>query len=193
MKKYFKVVDHQKPVKQNYFKIALCRNKRVVDLISFPRWVWLTFIEFVVGDELLENFITTASYSGCPEDNDKDGKFGLPQQLNLHIPSGLLNNIFRKHILQVLYYKYYLQYLFLSPVGEPNKDFKDKTIDVTRVRFRFQKDLLYLVIAFRRIYLLFWIIFNVFIDLNVYWWSDKIEWALLCALLIEAFRRLKNS
>ncbi len=189
MDKYFKVVDGQDPVKQNYFPIVFFRGERVYDKISSIRWFWLCIIELIFGEELLECLVTTASNSGCPEDKDFERKFGDPKHLNLHIPSGLFTNMFRNQIIQVLYYKFYLQYLFLGPVSEPYINEKECTIDVSLVRFRLNKSLLYLVIPFRRVYILSAILFNGIIDLTTYFITSNITYAILVGVCTEIIRR----
>lgn len=190
MTKYYKVIDSQEPIKQNYFSLVFFRGYRIKDGVSRIRWSWLCFIEILFGEEILEALVMTASVSGCPEDSDAKGEYGLPQQLNLHIPSGVFTNIFRSQIIQVLYYKYYLQYLLITPVAGPYLNHDTNTIDVTRIRFRLHKKLLYLVIAFRRVYLLSVIALNISIDLLVYHISNSLEAAVISAILVESVRRV---
>jgi len=190
MGKYYKVTDGQGPIKQNYFSIVFFRDKRVRGKVSRLRWAWLCFIELLFGEEILEALVTTASVSGCPEDKDPEGKYGKPQQLNFHIPSGIFTNFFRKHLVQVLYYKYYLQYLFIVPIENPYENEKTCTVDVTRIRFRLDKSLLYLVIAFRRVYLFSALALNIIIDLAVYLISNSLESVIISAIAIELIRRI---
>lgn len=190
MSRYYKVIDNQDPIKQNYFAVVFRRADRVKSKVSIGRWIWLCFIEILFGEEILESLVITSSLSGCPEDEDLEGEYGLPQQLTLHIPSGVFTNMFRSQIIQVLYYKYYLQYLFLDPVTGPYQSSESFTIDVSRIRFRLKKKLLYLVIAFRRVYLLSAFATNICIDMVVYLVSSNIQAAVISALVVESVRRL---
>jgi hypothetical protein len=190
MRKYFRVIDGQKPIKQNYFSLVFFRDDRVRGKVSRLRWMWLCLIELLFGEEILESLVTTASVSGCPEDKDPERKYGKPQQLNLHIPSGIFTNLLRKEIIQVLYYKYYLQYLFIRPIAEPYENKNTYVIDVTCDRFRLDKGLLYLVIAFRRVYIFSALLFNIVVDLVVYLISSSLEAAIVAAVLTESIRRI---
>ena len=87
MKSYFKIIDNQKPVIQNYFKIVFIRSEKVKTIPLFL-WAWITLIEMIVVEELLESLVATSSFSGCPEDKDINGQYGFPTQLNIHIPQG---------------------------------------------------------------------------------------------------------
>lgn len=190
MQKYYKIIDNQSPVVQNYLPLVFFRGERVKDRVSWFRWLWFCLLEIIFGQELLESFVTTASNSGCPEDDDDESKYGEPNQLNLHIPSGYFTNKLRAHLVQVLYYKYYRQYLFIQPVGEPLIDKKTNTIDVTSIRFRFNKDLLYLVIPFRRIYIASEFVLNVIFDLIVYFATENLSLAIIVGVILEIIRRV---
>jgi len=190
MGKYFRVIDKNTLNIPNYFKVAFFRNEQLKQSVPLVRWIWLTIVELMVGEELLENLVSTSSHSGCPEDEDGAALYGLPQQLFFHIPGGFINNVLIKHIVEVLYYKYYQQYYFLDPVDVPYPDTETNTINITRIRFRLKKDLLYQVISFRRVYIASWVVFNFLFDVVVYLSTHDIQWALISALAIEAIRRL---
>lgn len=190
MKKYCKVIDNQQPIQQNYWGIVFCRGENIKEKISLIRWVWFCLVEILFGEEVLESLVITASLSGCPEDNDFEGRYGLPQQLNLHIPSGIFTNYFRSQIIQILYYKYFMQYRFINPVVEKSFNTEKNIINVTRVRFRLDKKLLYLVIAFRRVYLVSALAFNIVVNVVVYFYSNSVEVVFISAFFIESARRL---
>lgn len=190
MQHYLKVVDAQRPIIQNYFALVFLRNGRVKARVSRTRWLWLCIIELLFGQELLESLVTTASNSGCPEDPDPKREYGEPNQLNLHIPSGLFTNLFRPQLLQLLFYKFYLQYLLILPLAEPYEDESAATIDVTRVRFRLRKSLLYLVIPFRRVYLISALTLNLAVDLAAYVVTANVSIAIVVGVVIEFTRRL---
>ncbi len=190
MGKYYRIIDSSTLNIYSYFRVAFFRNTDLKQKVSLIRWIWLTFIEIIVGEELLESLVTTSSYGGCPEDPDEMSLYGLPQKLALHVPGGLINKLLMPHIVEVLYYKYHLQYYFLDRVSEPYIDDTKKTINVSRVRFRLKKHLLYQVISFRRVYITSWVVSNFVIDMLVYFFTQDIQWALLSALSIEALRRL---
>ena len=162
-----------------------------MDDISLGKWIWLTLIELIVGPELIESIVTTASVPPDGKNQKEDSsKFGAELHLTLHIPSGLVTNFLRPKIIELLYYKFYWQYLLITPVGEPYINDKARTIDCTRTRFRARKEVFYQLIALRRVYDLSWLVFNLSVDLLVYYLSSSLEWALVSALIIEGARRL---
>ena len=181
------IIDDNPAVTGSYFKIVFCKSDRVKNDLSSCDWFILTFIEFLFGEELLEQLVTTSAYN---EGSKKAGHF---LHLNDMIPAGILTNIFRHKICQLLYYKYYKHYLFLASettINENNiTDESGKSLDLRRERFAMRHDLLYQVIAFRRVYILQWVIFNLSIDIIVYLTMD-LQAALLSALSIEGIRRL---
>lgn len=190
MPKYIKVVDGQSPIKQNYFSIIFVRGERVKDKLSISRWAWLCAIEVLFGKELLESFVITASNSGSPEDPDEKREYGEPNQLNLHIPSGIFTNLFREQLLQVLYYKYYLQYLLILPLSSPVENQQSGTINLTRVRFRFRKSLLYLIIPFRRVYILSAIVVHLAAESFSYFVTTNLWVVAAVGAALELMRRI---
>lgn len=190
MPKYLKVIDEQTPVVQNYLALVLCRGERVKLRVSPLRWIWFCTLEVFFGQELLESFVTTAANSGCPEEPDPNREYGEPNQLNLHIPNGIFTNLFRSQLLQLLYYKFYLQYLLIQPVRKPYEDENGELIDVTRIRFRFRKSLLYLVIPFRRVYLLAAVAINLSADLLAYLFTTNVTVSIFVGIAVEFIRRL---
>lgn len=190
MPRYFKVVDAQPHIGQNYFKIVFIRGERVKDKISLWRWCWLCVIEIIFGKELLESFVITASNSGSPEDADLERKYGEPNQLNLHIPSGIFTNVFREQIIQLLYYKFYLQYLLILPLVEPPENAETCTINVTRTRFRLRKSLLYLIIPFRRVYILSAVFVHLLAESASYFATNSLWVVAAVGIVLEFVRRI---
>ena len=190
MGKYLQIIDKNTLSVPNCFRVAFVRNEELKKNVPLVRWLWLTFVEILVGEELLESLVTTSSHSGCPEDADETSLYGLPQQLYFHVPGGFINKILMRHIIEVLYYKYYKQYYFLDPLDVPRHDTNKNAIDVTRIRFRLKKDLLYQVIAFRRVYVASWVVLNFASDMVVFFGTNNIQWALVTAFVIEGIRRL---
>lgn len=191
MKKNFKVIDTQNKSTGSYLKLVCYRNTDLKAQVTRFKWFVMTIVEMVVGTELLESFVTTGSvhpYQTIIKD-DSDN-YGNELHLSLHIPAGLITNILRNQIIELLYYKYSLQYLILEPVGEPYVNKEESTIDCSRTRFRARKEIFYQFIALRRVYDLFWLIFNLTIDLMVFLITTDIKFALLSALAVEALRRL---
>ena len=187
-----KVIDTLRPIVQNYWRIVYLRDpERVAPVVSRLRWVRLCVLEVLFGQELLESLVTPASVSGCPEDPDPEKKWGKPAQLNLHIPSGLFTNLVRSQLVEVLYFKFYLQYLFIRPVSEIYYS-DNEPIDLTRTRFRLNKELLYLVIPFRRTYLATALGINLATDVVVYAATSSPLAVAFAAATIEACRRLFN-
>ncbi len=187
----YRVLDKTKAHEKSYISVVFRRNDRLKDDISLSKWIWLTLIELIVGFELIESIVTTASVPPYGKNQIEDsGKYGAELHLTHHIPSGLITNLLRSQIIELLYYKFYYQYLLLSLVGEPYIDDTAHTIDCTRTMFRARKEIFYQLIALRRVYDLSWLVFNLFIDLLVYYLSSSLEWALVSALTIEGVRRL---
>ncbi len=175
---------------RGYVGTLFRRGERTKDVVPLWAWIRMTVVELLVGDELLESLVTTASDSGCPEDPDVKGKFGRGQHLSHHIPYGLVNKLLRPRLLEVLYYKYHLQYLLLDSVAPVAESRTENIIDVTRTRFRLHKDLLGELIAFRRVYVVCWTCFNLLVDAVVFLVWQEFEAVVLSALSIEAIRRM---
>ena len=191
MHKNYSVIDKGSAYESGYLKLVFFRRTTLVDKVSLIRWVQLTIVEMIVGYELLESFLITASVPSDFKDREPDNEdYGKPMHLRLHIPMGLVNKRLKPYILEVLYYKYYLQYLMIEPVQAPKRDELTKTINCTRTRFRAKKSMFYQLIYFRRVYDLTWLLTNVCIDLAVYLSSSDINLAIISALLVEGFRRL---
>lgn len=191
MKNNFKVIDTQNKRTGSYLKLVCYRNTDLKAQVTRFKWFVMTIVEMVVGTELLESLVTTGSvppYQTIIKD-DSDN-YGNELHLSLHIPAGLITNILRNQIIELLYYKYSLQYLILVPVGEPYVNKEESTIDCSRTRFRARKEIFYQFIALRRVYDLFWLIFNLTIDLMVFLITTDIKFALLSAFAVEALRRL---
>jgi len=187
----YRVIDKTTAYEKSYIGVVFRRNDRLKNDISLIKWLWLTLIELVVGFELIESIVTTASVPPYGKNQKEDsGKYGAELHLSLHIPSGLITNFLRPQIIELLYYKYYYQYLLLSPVGEPDINDTKNIIDCTRTRFRARKEIFYQLIALRRVYDFSWLVFNLSVDLIVYYLSSNLEWALVSALTIEGIRRL---
>jgi hypothetical protein len=191
MNKNYKVTDSANGRTSGYLKEVCFRNSDLKLQVSPFKWFILTIVEMIVGTELLESLVTTGSvppYKKIKKENSEE--YGNELHLTLHIPAGLITNILRNQIIELLYYKYYLQYLILTPVGKPSEDHTAKIIDCSRTRFRARKDIFYQFIALRRVYDLFWLFFNITVDLIVFLATTDIKFALLSALTIEAVRRL---
>jgi hypothetical protein len=110
MGQYLRIVDGNTLNILNYFKVVFIRNDVSKKDVPLLRWFWLTIVELMIGEELLESLVTTSSHSGCPEEKDGSALYGLPQQLYFHVPGGFINNLLMRHIVEVLYYKYYHLY-----------------------------------------------------------------------------------
>ena len=181
-----KIINDKPVVEDSYIKLVFFRSERVKSDVSVVDWFVLTVIEFMFGEELLEQLIITAAYN---EESKKTGHFlHLPDM----VPSGILTNYFRHKICQLLYYKYYRHYLFLASeatIKENGALDNENELNLSRDRFAMRHDLLYQVIAFRRVYILQWVIFNLLIDMVVYFSMD-LQAALLSALSIEGLRRI---
>ena len=189
--KNFTIVDKKySSLSPNYFKTIFFRKEELKPEISLGKWVWLCVLEVLFGAELLENLAITSSVSGCPEEPDPKREYGLPQQLSLHIPAGIFTSLFHNQILQLLYYKYYLQYLLILPVSHPYIDEAKAQIHVERVRFRLRKSLLYQFIAFRRIYIAIAIALSLCFNIVAYFISDSLSITVIFAATLEAVRRL---
>jgi len=187
---YNKVIDRKSRIVQKYVALVFLRDERVRSKVSLSRWLWFCLVEVLFGEELLESIVTTSANSGCPEDPDPHRKYGEPNQLNLHIPSGVFTNAFRSQIVQLLYYKFYLQYKFILPVSAPIENEHQGIIDVTRVRFRLRKSLLYLVIPFRRVYLITALTLNLATDAVAYWVTTSLPVTVVVGVTLEFTRRL---
>ena len=190
MSSRIRVIDNSNVVKKNYFKVALLRNKDLKGQVSLPRWIWLCIIEVMFGEELLENFVTTCSDNSSPEHKVGSNEYGMANMLNSHIPNGIFTSLFQRHLVELLYYKYYLQYQMIIPSSQDSIHVRNAVIDLTRSPFWFRKKLLYQVIAFRRVYIMSAIIFNLLADVAVFVCTSDLAITVVVAVFLEAMRRL---
>ena len=186
----YKVTDKTEGKTDGYIKVVFFRNDEIKSKISAFRWFILTIVEMVVGTEILESFTTTGSVKPCKTIVKADSdNYGDELHLTLHIPAGLITNILRNQIIELLYYKFHYQYMILESVGEPVIDKTKGTIDCSRTRFRARKELFYQFIALRRVYDFTWLIVNLSIDTVVFFATTDIKFALVSAIVVEAIRR----
>ncbi len=184
-----KVIDKTETPRVNYLKIFAFRNDETRAIVGIFRWVFLSFLEVLFGDELLENLVTTASVKSLNKRYVSDSH-GNALHLSHHIPDGIFNNMARMWLIEVLYFKYYLQYTLIEPMEEPEIQKSGVVVDCTHVRFAVFKPKLWQIISFRRVYILCWLIINLAVDLSVYLVSNNITLAVLSAVVVEAVRRL---
>ncbi|WP_157579940.1 hypothetical protein [Teredinibacter turnerae] len=187
--KNYRAVDHSQVVKTNMFKGFAIRNNTAKESVGLLKWIWLCIVEIMFGEELIESIVTTASVDNM-SDRYKSSDYGIALNLSVHIPSGVMINIFRKSVIEVLYYKFYIQYLLIEPRDEVDINQHKSEIDCTRIRFSVFKQKFWQIIAFRRIYIFSWVIINASIDLVVYLFSTSISMALISAFIVEGLRRL---
>lgn len=177
------ITDSTKAITHSYFKLVFFRKTKHSKEIGILDWIKLTTLEILFGEELLEQLTLTSAYNNLSANQ----KTGHMLHLSDMVPSGFLTNYLRKQIVRLLYLKYYKIYLFLA--SESAVEEHNSSVDLTRVRFAMRHDLLYQVIAFRRVYIISWVFINFGIDFVVYLSAD-LQSALLSALSIEAIRRL---
>ena len=178
------IIDKNPAISGSYAKTVFCRSDRVKSEVGLLDWCVLTIVELIVGEELLEQLVTTSAYN-----ETEKTKVGHFLHLSDMVPSGRITNALRRKIYQVLYYKYYKQYLFLTPEAAIDNFETTARLDLRRARFGMRHDLLYQVIAFRRVYILAWLFSNVTINVALYLTAD-LQSALLGALSVEGIRRL---
>ncbi|MEZ8577527.1 hypothetical protein F0248_08460 [Vibrio crassostreae] len=188
--KNFKVIDKQDFNGQSYLSIVFLRGKDLKSEVSLFKWIKLTLVELAIGVELLESIIM--SFSIVPYENYKNRlgeNYGATRHLSIFVPYGIFNNIVREVAIEVLFYKYHKQYYLLQPAEEYEVDEHTCSINCTRTRFSARKELFTELIAFRRVYELFWLFFNLSIDIIVYLLSNSIEATIITAMVIEGIRR----
>lgn len=187
--RFLAVVDRTTPIAPNYFKVVFFRDSERTAHVPLRKWLWYSLLEVFFGEELLESLVTTASLSGSSDAPDPEGKYGWPLQLSLQVPSGFFSNLFRKQLVELLYYKFHHQYMLIEPIADVYPDPAGKHWDVTRVRFRMKKELLYQLIAFRRVYLAEALALNIAGDALVYAATHSAIAAMLSAFALESLRR----
>ncbi|ELA9714041.1 TPA: hypothetical protein KD131_004734 [Vibrio parahaemolyticus] len=186
----YKIIDKSWYPKTNLFKAVFIRNEENRSLIGRLKWLKLNAIEIIFGAELLENIINTSTDSS---ERGDQCEYGKKLKLNSFIPSGIFTNMFRSQLLEVLYYKYYKQYQLLRPsdsFDENDIDRTKKVVDCSLIRFASFKEVLHQLVALRRVYEFNHLLFNVMIDISVYVVSNRIDLAILSALLVETVRRI---
>lgn len=90
----------------------------------------------------------------------------------------------------MLYYKFYHHYLLIEPISTIYADPTGSHSDLTRVRFRLRKKLLYQLIAFRRMYLAKALVLNMLLDSTVYAATQSFQAMVIAGFSFEALRRL---
>lgn len=188
--RFLPVVDRTPQIAPNYFKSVFFRDPERTAHVPLLKWIWYSALEVFFGEELLESLVTTASLSGSPDAPDPDGKYGWSLQLSLQVPAGIFSNLLHRHLVELLYYKFHHQYLLIEPIADVYANETDGYWDITRVRFRLRKALLYQLIAFRRVYLAEALVLNVLVDALVLVVTQSGYAALMAALGVEALRRL---
>ncbi|ETZ09179.1 hypothetical protein [Vibrio parahaemolyticus] len=190
MNKNYRVVDKTRTYEDGYLKLVFFRSHKLRDRIGRMRWILVTLTELMVGAELLESLLVTASVPPSLQSEKAEyERFGLPLHLSMHIPMGFVTKKLKFKILEVLYYKYCLQYMILESTSPPKVNELEKIINCTRTKFRVNKYTFYQFIALRRVYDLSWLVFNISLDLLIYVWSNDLNAALLSALFVEGLRR----
>lgn len=187
--KNYRAVDHSQVVKTNMFKGFAIRNTEAMKSVGLLKWIWLCVVEIMFGEELIESIVTTASVENM-NNRYESPDYGVALHLSMHIPAGVMTNLFRKPLIEVLYYKYYIQYLLIEPRDKVDINQTKREIDCTRIRFSVFKQKLWQIIAFRRVYIFSWVILNASVDLVVYLFSSSISMALISAFILEGVRRL---
>ncbi|MCF9066254.1 hypothetical protein, partial [Vibrio parahaemolyticus] len=190
MNKNYRVVDKTRTYEDGYLKLVFFRSPKLRDRIGRMRWILVTLTELIVGAELLESLLVTASVPpSLQSEKSECERSGLPLHLSMHIPMGFVTKKLKFKILEVLYYKYCLQYMILESTSPPKVNELEKIINCTRTKFRANKSTFYQFIALRRVYDLSWLVFNISLDLLIYVWSNDLNAALLSALFVEGLRR----
>ncbi|EGQ9313386.1 hypothetical protein F7U73_21135 [Vibrio vulnificus] len=186
----YKIVDKSWYPKTNLFKMVFIRNKENRSLIGRVKWFRLCVIEILFGVELLENVVNTSTGSS---DRQDQCEYGKKLKLNSFIPSGIFTNLLREQLVEVLYYKYFKQYMLIRPCDPfDHQDFneKNKIVDCSLIHFASFKEVLYQLVAMRRVYEFSHLMFNLMIDILVYMVSNRVDLAILSALLVETARRV---
>lgn len=176
-----RIIDDQPLIKSGYLKFVYFRSNRVEN-IKFLDWVKLWLYEFLFGVEILEQCQLTSTYN-----DGQNLKYGQFLHLSDFVPAGIITSLLRGQIYQLLFYKYYKHYSFLEHESTPDESAKE--IDLRNTRFAFKHDQLFQIIAFRRVYILQWVVLNLSIDLLVWSISDIVT-AFVAGVFIESIRRL---
>jgi len=176
-----RIKDDDPSQPSSYFRLVFCRSNRTSE-ICLISWMWLTLIELMLGEELIEQLTITAAYN-----EPTAAKSGHPLHLNDLVPYGLVTNLFRQRVLQIFYYKYHKQYDFLRAEAKPDES--DNEVDTRGSRFAVAHDSLHRLISFRRVYVVAAVVFNFITSFAVFVFGDLIL-ALLTSLAIEGLRRL---
>lgn len=160
--------------------------------IGFIFWLKLLLFEIMFGEEMLNNLVMTASYSnsGVFELSSEIEDSGWKKQINYHIPNGIINNLFKCQITEMMYYKFYKQYLILETddIEKPVKC--GEVLDISNVEFKVSKDRLHQFMELKKLYNFIGATLNIIFDGLVYMCSKRLDFALLSGVLIEYFRKI---
>ena len=135
-----------------------------------------------MGEQLLDLIGITASHS--KEKTPQDPAFTAPAngwraELQQYIPATFLNRLLQDRIMEVLEVKYGNSYNLIQQVGHQPGLWEQNP------------NRLYMISELRLAYNTCWTIFNIAVDVVVYFATNDLAAALVAGGFIEAIRRLK--
>lgn len=170
-------------------------NKGLYKEVGLNLYLKLLLVELIFGAELLSNLVATSSYANpekwVKKDNNGVIDNGLYRQLSFHVPYGILNILFMNSIFQLLYFNFFKQYQLLKTDSSDQIIQNKDSIDIRRIWFGVDKEILYQFTEVTKLYNLFWLIINILLDIAVYIVVNDITITALFAVLFEYFRRFR--
>lgn len=166
-------------MRDSVFKLIFYRHDLTIGLIS---WVRMLLTELYVGEQLLDLIGITASYS--KEKTPQDPAFHAPAngwraELSQYIPATFINRLLQSRITEVLEIKYGNSYNLIKPAGHQHELWEQNP------------NRLYMISELRLAYNTCWTMFNIAVDIAVYFATNDVAMALVAGGVIEAVRRLK--
>lgn len=172
-------------MRESVFGILL---KRRTTQVGFFTWVKMLLLESYLGEQLVEMLANTSSFSrGAPNDL----AFNIPTngwkaELEEFIPATYINKFLKRHIEQLLLYKFTNHYGLLRSAKLPAKDNPNG-----KSLYELNPENLYLLTELKLSYNTIWVSLNVLVDIVVYVVTKDITMAILSGGIIEFIRRFK--
>jgi len=191
-KMVFHIKDAEKFKTPSVLKLIFFRNENNKDVSMFF-WFKILITELFFAEEILDNLVMTSSYNNTGSFDLSGGAkdSGWNRQICYHIPNGIVNNFFIKPITEMIFIKYYRQYLIIETDSQLIPINGDNSIDISEVDFKVSKERLHQFMELKKLYNFIGVISNILIDSIVYLATKRIDFAILSGAFIEWLRKIR--
>ena len=186
------IKDTEKLKTPSVLKLLFFRAENNKDVPIFL-WIKILITELFFAEEILDNLVMTSSYNntGIFELSGGAKDSGWNRQICYHIPNGIVNNFFIKPITEMIFIKYYRQYLIIETDCQLIPINEDNSIDISEVDFKVSKERLHQFMELKKLYNFIGVILNILFDSIVYLATKRIDFAILSGAVIEWIRKIR--